>query len=55
MASRRSNGWCRSKVRQHRLEIGLKNNTNRLWTTGVFFDEDKKRLMWFSNKKYCGL
>ena len=49
MVSRRSNGWRRSKVRQHRLEIGLKNSTNRLWTTGVFFDEDKKRLIWFSN------
>ena len=49
MVNRRSNGWRRSKVRQHRLEIGLKNSTNRLWTTGVFFDEDKKRLIWFSN------
>lgn len=49
MVSRRSNGWRRSKIRQHRLEMGLKNNTNRLWTTGVFFNEDKKRLVWFSN------
>ena len=47
--SRRSNGWRRSKIRQHKLEISLKNNSNRLWTTGVFFDEDKQRLIWFSN------
>ena len=46
---RRSNGWRRSKIRQHKLEISLKNDSNRLWTTGVFFDEDKKRLIWFSN------
>ena len=46
---RRSNGWRRSKIRQHKLEISLKNNSNRLWTTGVFFNEDKKRLIWFSN------
>ena len=46
---RRSNGWRRSKIRQHKLEISLKNNSNGLWTTGVFFDEDKKRLIWFSN------
>jgi len=46
---RRSNGWLRSKTRQHRLEQGLKNTSNEIWTTGVFFDEDKNRLIWFSN------
>ena len=44
-----SNGWLRSKTRQHRLEQGLKNTSNEIWTTGVFFDEDKNRLIWFSN------
>ena len=47
--SRRGNGWRRSKNRQHKLELGLDNTSNRIWTTGVYFDEDKERLLWFNN------
>lgn len=47
--SRRSNGWLRSKNRQHKLERGLANTSNLIWATGVFFDEDKERLIWFNN------
>lgn len=46
---RRSNGWHRSNVRQHKLELNLCNTSNFIWTTGVFFDENKDRLVWFSN------
>ena len=47
---RRGNGWRRSKTRQHKLELGYKNTPHRhIWITGVFFNEDKNRLVWFSN------
>ena len=47
---RRGNEWRRSKTRQHRLELGYKNTSHRhIWITGVFFDEVKNRLLWFSN------
>ena len=47
---RRGNGWRRSKTRQYRLELGYKNTPHRhIWITGVFFDEVKNRLLWFSN------
>ena len=48
--SRRGNGWRRSKIRQHRLEVRFKNTPqHHIWITGVFFDEDKNRLVWFGN------
>ena len=46
---RRGNGWCRSKIRQHKLECGLKNTLNAILTTGVFFNKDKNRLVWFNS------
>ena len=47
---RRSNGWWRSKIRQHILELGYKNTPqHHIWITGVFFDEGKNRLVCFSN------
>ena len=47
---RRGNGWRRSRTRQHKLELGYKNTPHRhIWITGVFFNEDKNRLVWFSN------
>ena len=46
---RRGNGWRRSKTRQHKLECSVRNTSTQFWTTGVFFDEDKNRLVWFSN------
>ncbi len=42
---RRGNGWRRSK-----LVLGYKNTPqHHIWITGVFFDGDKNRLVWFSN------
>lgn len=45
----KGNGWLRSKVRQHRLRQKYANRTHRIWASGVYFDEDKRRLCWFNN------
>ena len=49
MENRRSNGWLRAKIRRHRLWKKYDNRTRKIWTTGVYFDEDKRRLCWFNN------
>ena len=49
MKNRKSNGWQRSKCRQHKLYQKYLNSDNKIWTTGVYFDTDKKRLCWFNN------
>ena len=47
--NRRGKGWFRSKNRQHKLERELSNTSNFIWATGVFFDENKDRLIKFNN------
>ena len=43
MENRRSNGWLRAKIRRHRLWKKYDNRTRKIWTTGVYFDENKRR------------
>ena len=47
--NRRSNGYFRSETRNHRLKLKFQRRDNKIWTTGVFFDRYKNRLVWFSN------
>ncbi len=47
--NRHSNGFYRSRKRQHKLEKKFKSMSNQIWVTGVFYDEEKGRLVWFSN------
>lgn len=47
--NRHNNGFFRSKKRQHKLEKKFKSMSNQIWVTGVFYDEEKGRLDWFSN------
>lgn len=47
--NRHSNGFYRSRKRQRKLEKKFKSMSNQIWVTGVFYDEDKGRLDWFSN------
>lgn len=47
--NRHSNGHFRSRTRNHRLKLKLECENNAIWTTGVFFDDDKNRIVWYNN------
>ncbi|MBQ7704403.1 MAG: hypothetical protein IJT73_03105 [Selenomonadaceae bacterium] len=47
--NRRGNGWQRSKIRRRKLYKKYLNGNHKIWTTGVYFDTDKKQLRWFNN------
>lgn len=47
--NRHNNGFFRSKKRQHKLKKKFKSRSKQIWVTGVFYDEEKGRLDWFSN------
>ena len=47
--NRHSNGYFCSRTRNHRLKLRYQSRSHFLWTTGVFFNRNKNRLVWFSN------
>ncbi len=47
--NRNGNGFYRAKKRQQKLEKKFKKKSKKLWTSGVYFDENKNRLEWFCN------